>query len=802
MAKKSQPWDLNPILEAFQKAMEGKTTDENFDELSLRVKDLNGLFKDLIQFFKTQGLYNKELGDTIKKAIEFEKTQTKSRKGQGISQDTALLYLNQEISKLFSLSVRGQSKAFDANSQNDLIKAMKENLSAYDKLVNSINDLQKAIADSVNSLGGKLGKAMGGSSGGTGGKKSPWNLFGKGDTKDPDLKSASPKGNPFMNGIKALIGFLGNKSSEGFLGRLKNVISEFFVKAGFDVLKLAAYGILSLARNFGLSVLKPLKWLTMGGEILFGGAKRGATKGISTAVRALSHGKGIEEAIKLAGKGSKVGFKAGTKSALKKVPGIGAVAGVAFGAARWASGDKEGAVAEVISGLAPIIGSLFGPLGTAVGMVVSTLIDIGLAVRDFFHMKEKGDKSLGKSLDGLSEGIEDKAQKDKEREEKRDSFWQKVMDWFKDHWPFKKGGDDKGSSQYTGPQNYSTPGNLAARSFSERVRNAESYVGTHFEELSKMDSAKRDKLIEEKFGVIKKGYSYQDAWAGLVGDKLQEALNNADISSREPIKGVNVIPPKSVSSAVMADNIGVGQTYSVSSVGGSSLGDAFLGGSLARISTGGGFGGKRGHKGIDLPYPEGTTVRAFLPGKVVNAEWHTGFGKTIGIRDTNGMLNIYGHLSSYSVSKGQEVARGQEIGRSGHTGFSVTGNKPGSKVKPHLHFEIRPSMARGGSVDPVSYVASALGYSVDSMPDSGDMFANSSVPSENSRTASEPKGIYNEENVVASSGGEEGSTSIADELRNAYANNGFDQTGNTQFLAAINSIRVQLGKYQQIGMVV
>lgn len=831
MAKSSQPWDLNPIMEAFQKAMGSKTNDANFDELSLRVKDLKETFKELIQFFKTQGLYNKELGNVIKNAIEFEKTQTKSKKGQGISQDTSMLHLSQEISKYFSLSAQGKSKAFNIDDNNPLVKAMKDNLSVYDKLISSINDLQKSMAKMANSTGGKLNQSMqasGGKDSSSGGFLGALaGLFNKkGSGKDTDIKDATPKGDGFMKGIGTLIGFLGGRG-DGFLGKLSKVLSEYATKTGIDALKLAIYGIFSIFRTFGGkegirdAIKLAIKYALPGASRLGGAAAKALAK--------TKLGKAaIKSAVGAAGKfaekiGGKAAGKAATKAAgkalakglgksvAKKIPGVSLLAGVGFAADRLIRDkDWKGAGLELLSGAA---GTIPG-LGTA----ASVGIDAALVARD---VKRASEKATQVNQEGF-EGIDRQAKKQEETEKKKMG----ILEWFKDWWPWGKDKDNKDNTTLGGGTPGGTPGGgdpgapgkklfYEPKSFEERkkaasefylseLRRLEGLRGSLSDDLINRKKAELAKVIREKFGVVPEVYKNGlvdigagvDSWGTLNPAKMQSRFSKADPNAVNAIE-LAVKQPT---------NVGSGQSYSASSAGGSALGDAFFGGDLAKISAGGGFG-QKGHRGIDLPYPGGTAVHAFLPGTVVWASYgnkankqNGGFGNVIGIKDdVNGMVNIYAHLRSIEVKNGQKVKRGQKIGVSGNTGYGVSRNKGGT-LADHLHFEVRPSTAKGGSVDPVAYVASALGYSVDSLPDSGPMFADSST-SEGSRSVSEPKGVTDESSSteVASASSEQ---SIDQVLKDAYANNQFDQTGNTQFLAAINSIRVQLGKYQHIGMVV
>jgi len=106
------------------------------------------------------------------------------------------------------------------------------------------------------------------------------------------------------------------------------------------------------------------------------GSAKGAIGKVAEKAMASSAGKGIAKATsKIGGKAvAKIGAKAVGKSLLKKIPIIGAVAGLGFGAMRALQGDFAGAAGEVASGVA----STLPGLGTA----ASVAIDAGLAARD------------------------------------------------------------------------------------------------------------------------------------------------------------------------------------------------------------------------------------------------------------------------------------------------------------------------------------------------------------------------------------------------------------------------------------
>ena len=106
-----------------------------------------------------------------------------------------------------------------------------------------------------------------------------------------------------------------------------------------------------------------------------------------------------------------------------------------------------------------------------------------------------------------------------------------------------------------------------------------------------------------------------------------------------------------------------------------------------RISSN--FGGRRHpvlgifrrHQGTDYAASSGTQVRAIGDGMVISAGVRGGYGNSIDVRHTNGIVTRYGHLRGFAkgVRSGTRVAMGQTIGYVGQTGLA-TG--------PHLHFEV------------------------------------------------------------------------------------------------------------------
>jgi murein DD-endopeptidase MepM/ murein hydrolase activator NlpD len=110
--------------------------------------------------------------------------------------------------------------------------------------------------------------------------------------------------------------------------------------------------------------------------------------------------------------------------------------------------------------------------------------------------------------------------------------------------------------------------------------------------------------------------------------------------------------------------------------------------------------GGRTHKGIDVPMPVGTPLKAVMDGVVSAAQSGSGnysYGLYVVIEHSGGKSTLYAHMSKIMVKVGDKVTKGQIIGLSGNTGHT-TG--------PHLHFELR---VNGVHTNPASYVGLAYG---------------------------------------------------------------------------------------------
>lgn len=102
------------------------------------------------------------------------------------------------------------------------------------------------------------------------------------------------------------------------------------------------------------------------------------------------------------------------------------------------------------------------------------------------------------------------------------------------------------------------------------------------------------------------------------------------------------------------------------------------------------------HSGLDIAAPQGSPIKAALPGRITAQNHYFFNGKTVVIDHGQGLTSLYCHLSKFADLKvGDEVEAGQFIGEVGTTGRS-TG--------PHLHWTISLNAAR---VDPELFLPTA-----------------------------------------------------------------------------------------------
>ena len=100
--------------------------------------------------------------------------------------------------------------------------------------------------------------------------------------------------------------------------------------------------------------------------------------------------------------------------------------------------------------------------------------------------------------------------------------------------------------------------------------------------------------------------------------------------------------------------------------------------------------GNPGHRGTDIPAPEGTPILAAHSGTVIISGWNNSYGNQVLLDNGAGLSTRYAHMTQTAVTAGEAVTAAQVIGYVGNTGDS-TGF--------HLHFEV---MQNGVRVNPMN----------------------------------------------------------------------------------------------------
>ena len=103
--------------------------------------------------------------------------------------------------------------------------------------------------------------------------------------------------------------------------------------------------------------------------------------------------------------------------------------------------------------------------------------------------------------------------------------------------------------------------------------------------------------------------------------------------------------------------------------------------------------GNAGHRGTDIPAPEGTPILAAHSGTVLVSGWNGSYGNQVLLDNGAGLSTRYAHMMQTAVTAGEAVTAGQVIGYVGNTGDS-TGN--------HLHFEVMQGGVRVNPLDILS----------------------------------------------------------------------------------------------------
>ena len=360
----------NNITEAL-KQVEGLAIDMGALEVD-NVKDIEGIMKDIANNTEAFAAYGKDGGANMIKAAAHAK-KLGLELGSMVKISDSLLEFESSIEKEMEASLMiGKQLNYDRARalalEGDMAGAAREVANQVGGLggFNRMNVLQKrAMAESVGLGVAEFQKLLGGG----------------GETEDPviksqdELKSSIDKlteamGKASMQTAKDLVAGTAAVTAAGFAG-FKGVKAAAGSKVGQKVL-----GGIPVLKNLAGAGSKTAKNLSEKQVLAgFGGkaAKEAMEKKIKEQAMETGTKKGIGFFGKMFGKGA-------GKTAVKKIPLLGLLAGGLFAGQRALKGDFAGAGLELLSGGA----SLIPGLGTGASMA----IDAGLLMRDLNKMED------------------------------------------------------------------------------------------------------------------------------------------------------------------------------------------------------------------------------------------------------------------------------------------------------------------------------------------------------------------------------------------------------------------------------
>ena len=334
-----------------------------------------------------------------------------------------------------------------------------------------------------------------------------------------------------------------------------------------------------------------------------------------------------KQAARIAGKGV-------AKSLAKKIPLLGAVAGVAFGIERAMKGDFLGAVGEVASGVASTV--------PGVGTAISVGIDGALMAKDINDMQNSPGFAEG--------GVVPRSLSKSENAEQKKKLGVAPIDrnYWREYW-------------------------MRETKYSNREKKLQ--IDIEKRAYGKYFGGAGAKQFAEGMSVMFK----------FISNAFKRLLNGA---GRHLQRGVNFL----------RNLLGFGQQVGpqMTASGGKKVTQSIISRGVG-VKDGVGSGADPGgHTGYDLAGPnfnQGDPISFLPPGKVIDVgligdandpgNQNGGYGNFVVIEADSGTIVKMAHFDSVNVSKGQRVGSGGEgdasvIGKVGNTGLS-TG--------PHLHIE-------------------------------------------------------------------------------------------------------------------
>ncbi|QPB08112.1 hypothetical protein PQC11_gp216 [Synechococcus phage S-H9-1] len=372
---------------------------------------------------------------------------------------------------------------------------------------------------------------------------------------------------------------------------------------------------------------------------------------------------------------AKTAIKGVGKMAIKKVPILGAVAGVAFGIERAMKGDWLGAIGEVASGTA----SIFPGVGTA----ISTGIDAALIAKDMNEAMNQETPAFNEG--GVIKGdnwFDSRISKFENDKLKRDMGAKPLdMNFWREWWTLDLKFDKKNKNTII-----------------DHVREG---LDTYF---FKNQGVKN--FVDGLKFVFNKISSFLMNIPGNIGNWFRDRANDLTSGLRSLMGGGGYTGP------------------TMTAIGGTKVTQADISRGFGVVDGLGSGSKPGGHTGLDIAGPvfgkPGTPI-SFLPsGKVIDVGIigdandpggeNSGYGNFVVIKTDTGEIVKMGHLQSVNVTKGARVGKDENgnatvIGAVGYTGFT----EPKGPAGTHLHLDLgtgyNPSSAYvSGLMDPMPVI--------------------------------------------------------------------------------------------------
>lgn len=180
----------------------------------------------------------------------------------------------------------------------------------------------------------------------------------------------------------------------------------------------------------------------------------------------------------------------------------------------------------------------------------------------------------------------------------------------------------------------------------------------------------------------------------LVEGVTGEELITAEITSVSGYEVNRKMVTSSVLRAPVTEKVAVGTKIAKPARGVTITGEGQYAWPLAGGKVSAWQGDGRGHRGMDIAAPSGTSIFAVASGTVLKSGWDSsGYGNALLIQNDDGNVCMYAHQKTAPLVKvGDRVEKGQLVGLVGSTGDS-TGN--------HLHIEVR---SNGKYLDPAAFI--------------------------------------------------------------------------------------------------